>query len=260
MRSLAGMRVQDAQRALPGIRRYADAMAEAIGAALTLMGEPRPDRPTARGETALVLFAAEHGFVGGYNERLIAEAARVMGPRDALFVLGSNGAARAVEAGRRIAWREAMATRVTGASETVLRLESELYRRIVRGEIARVELLFARQRRGSAPALERRLVLPLDLPSFAARQMRQPPLHNLAPEPLLEKLIEGYVFARLLEAAVEAIASENAARFDCMDGAHDNAAKKLAALEQEAREARQSEITIELLELVTGAEAIGGAE
>ena len=33
MRSLAGMRVQEAQRALPGIRRYAESMAAAIGAA-----------------------------------------------------------------------------------------------------------------------------------------------------------------------------------------------------------------------------------
>ena len=42
MRSLAGMRVQEAQRALPGIRRYANAMADAIGDALLLMPEPSP--------------------------------------------------------------------------------------------------------------------------------------------------------------------------------------------------------------------------
>ena len=40
MRSLAGMRVQEAQHALPGIRRYAEAMAAAIGAALLLVPEP----------------------------------------------------------------------------------------------------------------------------------------------------------------------------------------------------------------------------
>ena len=37
MRSLAGMRVQEAQHALPGIRRYAESMEAAIGAALLLM-------------------------------------------------------------------------------------------------------------------------------------------------------------------------------------------------------------------------------
>jgi F-type H+-transporting ATPase subunit gamma len=39
MRSLASMRVQEAQRTLPGIRRYAETMAAAIGAALLLLRE-----------------------------------------------------------------------------------------------------------------------------------------------------------------------------------------------------------------------------
>ena len=41
-----------------------------------------------------------------------------------------------------------------------------------------------------------------------------------------------------------------------MERASDNVAKKLAEMVQNAREARQAEITEELLDLVTGAEAI----
>jgi F-type H+-transporting ATPase subunit gamma len=65
-----------------------------------------------------------------------------------------------------------------------------------------------------------------------------------------------YLFALLTEAAVESIASENAARFAAMESAHDNVSKKLAGLQQNARQARQTEITSELLDLITGAEAI----
>jgi len=64
-----------------------------------------------------------------------------------------------------------------------------------------------------------------------------------------------YVFALLTEAAVESIASENAARFTAMESAHDSVGKKLKRLMQDARQARQTEITTELLDLVTGAEA-----
>ena len=39
-----------------------------------------------------------------------------------------------------------------------------------------------------------------------------------------------YVFALLTEAAVESLASENAARFAAMESAHDNVSKKLAGL------------------------------
>jgi F-type H+-transporting ATPase subunit gamma len=65
-----------------------------------------------------------------------------------------------------------------------------------------------------------------------------------------------YLFALLMEAAVESIASENAARFAAMESAHDNVSKKLSRLRQDARQARQSEITAELLDLITGAEAL----
>jgi F-type H+-transporting ATPase subunit gamma len=75
---------------------------------------------------------------------------------------------------------------------------------------------------------------------------------------MLEKLIDDYIFGLLAEAAIEALASENAARFAAMDSAHDNVSKKLEELRQEARQARQDEITTELLDLVTGAQALHG--
>jgi F-type H+-transporting ATPase subunit gamma len=68
-----------------------------------------------------------------------------------------------------------------------------------------------------------------------------------------------YMFALLTEAAVESIASENAARFAAMESAHDNVSKKLTELRQGARQARQAEITAELLDLITGAEATRSA-
>jgi F-type H+-transporting ATPase subunit gamma len=256
MRSLAGMRVQEAQRALPGIRSYAGSMAAAIRAALLLMPPQPPEVPAKPGRRALVLCAAEHGFVGGFNERLVESAAATLDPSDALFVLGSRGAALAFERGWPAVWTRPMATRPAGVPETVNRLATELYARIARGEIARVEILFGRYRQGSVPAIERHPLLPLDIAALAVAAPGQPPLHNLAPEALLEQLAAEYVFARLTEASVESIASENAARFAAMESAHDNVSNKLGQLRQDERQARQSDITAELLDLITGTEVL----
>ena len=152
-----------------------------------------------------------------------------------------------------------MATRLESVPETVRRLTTDLYRMIVRGAVTRAEVMFARCRQGSAATIERRLLFPLDLASFAAEAAPVPPLHNLAPPALLEKLVAEYVFALLTEAATESLASENAARFSAMAAAHDNVSKKLDRLRAEARQARQSEITTELIDVVTGAEALQGA-
>ena len=256
MRTLAGMRVQESQHALPGIRSYADSMATAIGSALLLMPQPVTEAHQRRGRCAAILCMAEHGFVGGFNERMLEAAEATLNASDMLFVLGSRGAALAYERGREMAWTRPMATRLAGALDAVNSLTNELYARIARGEIARVEVMFARYRQGAASMIEHRLLLPLDTASLAAKSARQVPLHNLAPRPLLEKLMADYVFALLTEAAVESIASENAARFAAMESAHDNVSKKLAGLQENARQARQTEITSELLDLMTGAEAL----
>ena len=259
MRSLAGMRVQESQHALPGIRSYADSMAAAIGSALLLMPQTMRDEHRDHGHRVLILCMAEHGFVGGFNERMLEAAEANLRPSDLLFVLGSRGAALAFERGRKIAWTRPMATRLAGAADAVNRLTNELYWRIAHGDVGRVEVMFGRYRQGATSTIERRLLLPLDTVSLATAKTRQAPLHNLAPRPLLEKLMAEYVFALLTEAAIESIASENAARFAAMESAHDNVSKKLAGLQENARQARQTEITSELLDLMTGAEAMQSA-
>jgi F-type H+-transporting ATPase subunit gamma len=253
MRSLAAMRVQEAQRALPGIRRYADSVASAIAAALLLLPPPAAERGGGR---ALVLFLSEHGFVGGFNETLLAAAEAAMTPADSLFVAGTRGAAIAAERGLPAAWTQPVASRPAGAPDSANHLAAELYRGVVAGRIGRIEVMFARYRQGRAASVERHLLLPLDLEGLAARRSGLPPLHQLEPRALLEKLMEEYVFALLTEAVVESIASENGARFLAMESAHDNVGKKLEALHRAARQVRQSEITEELLDLITGAEAM----
>jgi len=258
MRSLASMRLQEAQRLLPGIRSYAESMAIGIGTALLLVTEPRSLRGAARDRRALIVWTAEHGFVGGFNERMLDAAKAALRVDDALFILGSRGGAIARERGWPTAWTHPIATRPEGVPETTRLVTAELYRGITAGHLTRAEVMFARHRQNGAMTIQQRRLFPVDPVSLAVARPPQVPLHNLPPDKLLEKLIADYVFALLTEAAVESLASENAARFAAMQSAHDNVAKKLEQLRQDARQARQAEITTELLDLVAGTEAQQG--
>jgi F-type H+-transporting ATPase subunit gamma len=253
MRSLAGMRIQEAQRALAGARRYAGSLAAGLGAALTLLPEP-PVRP--EGKEAFILCLAEHGFVGGFNERIIDAAGHSAARIQKVFVLGSRGAALAQERGVPVHWSAPMATQLSGVPDVINALAAALYGAIVRGEFSRVTVLFSHTQGGTS-TIDRRQLLPIDWSTLTPVPL-QPPLHNLTPSRLLEQLVAEYVFARLTEAAVESIASENAARFAAMESAHENVTKKLAQLQLKAHQARQEQITDELLDLITGAEAQKG--
>lgn len=257
MRSLAGMRVQESLRALPGIRRYAETVAAGIGETLPLLVGDAPPSSREPSRLALVLFAAEHGLAGGFNERLVDAAQTRLGPRDRLFVLGTRGAALALERGLPPCWHHPMATRAAAVPDAAERLSAALYRGIGEERITRVEVICCRYREGGATAMERYQLLPLDSAALKAGQPRQAPLFNLDAAVLHERLIAEYVFASLAEAATETIASENAARLAAMTAAQDNVSKKLDTLQGDARQMRQSEITSEILELVAAAKALG---
>lgn len=256
LRSLASMRMQQAVRTIPGVRQYGAAIATAIEDMLPLVPErPAPLAATRGGRRALILCTSEQGFVGDFNEQLFEAAAPQRERGELLFVLGTRGAALAEGRGWKLSWSGRTATRIASLTEAVERLAGALYRAIARNEVTSAQVLFPRYRHGTGPKIERHPLFPLDLARKGRAPARAPPLHNLPPAALLEKLLAEYVFALLSEAAIETLASENEARFNAMGAAQDNLARKLEQLEQQGREARQEEVTTELLDLVTGAEA-----
>lgn len=255
MRSLAAMRLQQALGTLAGTRTYAEVIAGALAQAATLLEDAPAQWPVnGHGHSALVLFAPEHGFVGAFAERLV-EAALTAPPGCALWVVGQRGAALLDERGRPAAWCTAMATNTDAVTATARRIADALYRAAADGRLGRVELLYGRTNAGAPPELVRRPLLPLGLPRDGARPV--PPLINMPPRELIARLVDEYVFALLADAAMESFAAENAARLTTMMTARHNIETTLDELTATARHLRQEQVTNELIELVSGAEAMG---
>lgn len=259
-RSLASMRMQEAQRTLVGIRSYAHSMAGAIASVMRLGPQLGSEAKPGHERRGLLLIAGEHGFVGEYNERLLDAAAAELGPGDSLFVLGTRGAALAAQRGPRPNWHGALAMRLSSLPQTLRQLEAEFYPRIARGELMRIDVMFARFRQDSPLAVVRQSLFPLDLDALpkSVQPAEPAPLHNLPLHELLDQLMADYAFAVLMAAAVEAIASENSARFVAMESGRSNLERKLHDLGEQANQARQAEITEELLDLIIGSGMIGG--
>lgn len=104
-------------------------------------------------------------------------------------------------------------------------------------------------------------LLPLDLSWLHQLEQRpwnsaaQPSL-NMNWEPLFSRLIRQYLFIALYRATVESLASENAARLAAMQAAEKNIEERLTGLNAEYRQQRQNAITGELLDIVSGFEAL----
>jgi F-type H+-transporting ATPase subunit gamma len=259
MRSLSAVRAQQARGTLDAIREYT----AIVGAALarSFMHVPSQDRApdtksTAR--TTVVAFGSEHGFVGGFNARVLdCAAARVGTGGDRLLVVGTRGALVAAERRLPSDWTCPMASYVGGIQAVATRVASEIARES--GELAaRVVLVYTRSVGASNWRVVEETLIPCEITFEApsAQVSRVPPISNLGPEELFDKLVEQLVFARLTRAASESFACENSARLAAMAAAHENIETKLAELDRLENEGRQEEVTTELLDIVTGADAM----
>ena len=73
---------------------------------------------------------------------------------------------------------------------------------------------------------------------------------------LLGALLPAYVRTQILQALLEAIAGEHGARMTAMENATNNASDMIERLTLSMNRARQAAITTELMEIVSGAEAL----
>jgi len=75
---------------------------------------------------------------------------------------------------------------------------------------------------------------------------------------LLDRLLPRYVEALITQSLLEAVASEHGARMTAMENATTNASEMIDSLTLSMNRARQAAITKELMEIVSGAEALKG--
>ena len=256
MRSMAAMRIQQANEMLGGARRYADIIAAALSQALMLAGDTGAG-PARTARRALLVFSAEHGFVGGYAEAL-AEAAAATAP-DVLLAVGGKGAQSLAEAGRAPDWGLPMASHAGGLPDVARRVADEVVRRLAAGDFTHLEVMFGQVRNGARWRITRQALLPPDLGRFRTGSAANAPLHHLPAPDLLDRIVEEHLLADLVLAAAEALAAENAARLEAMTAAGDNIERKLDALRAQERVLRQEQITEELLDVINGAELLFGA-
>lgn len=79
------------------------------------------------------------------------------------------------------------------------------------------------------------------------------------PEEILNELLPQYLITKVYAALLESAASENSARRRAMKAATENAEDLIKVLTRQANQARQTEITTEIMEIVGGAEALSKA-
>lgn len=252
IRALSAIRLKQAEDQVAGVTRYGAVVEDACQRVLALVDDrPDPWHAVTRPAT-LIVMGSEHGFVGGLNRRLLerTSASDVATPA---IVVGARLARAFEEDGRPAPTRLPMAAHAGGVEGLARRLAATI--RGSRRPLSDIELIHPRAiGQGRVEPVHVRLwPMPARKPVSAAA-----PLHNLPADVLLEDLIEEYALSRFARAIVETMVGVNQARLLGMQGAYDNIANRVHALEHLAHRLRQEEITTEVIEIAAGAQAAAG--
>ncbi len=133
-------------------------------------------------------------------------------------------------------------------------------------EVDSVELVYTRFISAGSQEVVKRPLVPLDreviLGGDGKAGHTAAASYEFEPDPatILETLIPRYVEARIYAALLNAAASEHAFRQRAMKSATDNAEELIKSLSRIMNRARQDSITTEIMEIVSGAEALGSGK
>ena len=136
------------------------------------------------------------------------------------------------------------------------------------GEVDRVELVYTRFISAGSQEVVQRPLVPLDRGTVVGGDGKADmgagatADYEFEPDPgtILDTLLPRYVEARIYAALLNAAASEHAFRQRAMKSATDNAEELIKTLSRIMNRARQDSITTEIMEIVSGAEALGGGK
>lgn len=252
IKAMAAARVQLAQTALDSVTSYAEVVERSISEAASMKTAEHVESSGSADarNSILVILCSEHGFCGAFNRLVLERARKELCRGEAAAIVGQRGAA--IASGHEIApaWTLPMATQMEGVLATARSVATKLE------EKDGIRLVFARHRGGTRFEVEVRQILPPRPELFEPQWKCRAPLHHLEPGRLIHTLIVELLLAELTLALTESFASENAARLQVMQAANQSIEDKLMRLTRTSQQLRQDEITSELLEIVTGSEAV----
>jgi F-type H+-transporting ATPase subunit gamma len=291
MELIAASRIVKAQQRVAAARPYSEQILQVLGhlsaggaASVNPLLLPRADEDVHTVEYVVV--GGDRGLCGGYNANVIRAAEgsmrreRALGRSVVLITVGKK-----IESYFKFRKWE-IAAAINGAIdrpsyEDARRVASEILPRFADGQIERVQLIYTQFLSAGTQRVAERRFLPLDPEALGlagdgataghdashdAHAHAQPGAHGDGPtadyeyEPdpteILDALLPRYVEARVFGALLEASASFFAAQQRAMASASDNADELITKLTRQRNRARQDSITTEIMEIVSGAEAL----
>ncbi|HHX81698.1 MAG TPA: ATPase [Pseudomonadaceae bacterium] len=258
MKTLAAINANPYEQAAQAIDQYHQTVKKGLAAFVRAQGGARPQPGKARSQL-LVVFGSDHGLCGSYNEQLAQQVRNYAQSNPHLEMRIACVGARMANALQNEDFSIESYLLPPANVDGVSRLASNLVERIESYSEGRdldelsVQLAFTQPAENAGSQGIIRALLPLQpelLAPMAHWPSRALPIFTMEANKLLAALLRSHLFASLYYASAMAMVTENAARLSLMQQAEQAVDERLMEINQEIAQARQDEITHELMDIV----------
>ena len=271
MKMVAAAKLRRAQEQAEAARPYAERMERMLGSlAASVAANPESAPPmlggTGKDDTHLiVMISSDRGLCGGFNSNLVRQANKMVAEMEAagktvkLIVVGRKGvSAMRREAGSRLIEEYEELAKPMPAFEQAELVSGTITDMFEASEFDVCTILYNK----FVSALEQ-VVTPLQLIPFSSEAADDDgagdgAAYEFEPdeEEILSALLPRNLAVQVYRSMLESFASEQGARMTAMDNATRNAGDMIESLSLVYNRTRQAAITSELIEIISGAEAL----
>lgn len=271
MKMVAAAKLRRAQEQAEASRPYAERMNRMIASlagAASQTGGPKLLAGTGRDDVhLLVVFTADRGLCGGFNSSIIRAARRRInalrrdGKTVKIYCVGKRGRdALKREFGDQIVNAVQDVTRRGVAFSSADEIAAGILKMFEEEEFDVCSVLFNRFQSAMTQIVTEQQIIPASVPEAeeGPAGTESGALYEYEPdeEAILAALLPRNVATQIFTALLESNASEHGARMTAMDNATRNAGDMIDKLTLNYNRARQAAITKELIEIISGAEAV----
>jgi F-type H+-transporting ATPase subunit gamma len=265
MKMVSAAKLQRAQDRVMSARPYAERMQVVVEHLQTrVRAAVHPLlMPRTEGKTLLLVITSDRGLCGGFNatvQRAAAEKIRELGGGEQVDIITVGKKGRDFLMFRQFVLRESYLELFTRqvtyaqakeiADKLLTAYEAEGYRQVL--------VIYNRFRSAMVQQVTILRLLPLSTLEDAEDEPEEPfdYIYEPSPSHVLDHLLRKQIEVQLFQAFLESFAGEHGARMTAMDSATENASEMIANLTLTFNRARQAAITRELIEIVSGADAL----
>ena len=268
MKALAAVSIRQCDRAARSLDEYNRATEMGLQVVMNGYGQNvrgSPSEPAAR--CGAIIFGTDQGMCGQFNEHIATYAVGMLGklsssPHDPeLLGAGARVVSYLEEQGYRISRHLPIPSSVNGIGRLVRDTLIVIDDWRMHAGVDHVYLFYNRRTAGMLYRPHMARLIPANIKRLTRRgkdawPTRSIPLFTMQREQLLTALIRQHLFVTVYQAFAESMASENASRLAAMQAAETNIRDRLAELKAQYHDQRQSQITGELLDIVSGFETL----